>query len=244
MTVRVVIADDEPLARAGLRDLLAAHRWLTVVAEASNGPAAVEAIDRHQPDVAFLDIAMPGLDGIGVLRAVRHQPHVVFTTAHAAHAVTAFELGALDYLLKPFGAERLATALARARAALGAPGAPPAADRLAEALAQGPMTRLFVRSGAALVPVPVAEVRHFEADGDYVIAHAGGARHVLSLSLQKLEGRLDPAAFARLHRAHLVNLAHVKRYLRVDGRLVAELRDGTRVPVSRARAQALRAQGA
>ncbi len=244
MSVRVLIADDEPLARQGLRDLLAAHEWVTVVGEAAHGPAAVEAINAHQPDLVFLDIQMPGLLGTEVLGRATHQPHVVFTTAYAEHAVTAFELGALDYLLKPFGAARLATAMTRVRAALGEPAATPALDRLGEALSQRPMTRLFVRVGNALTPVPVERVDWFEADGDYVIAHAGAARHLLHVSLNRLEGRLDPSRFQRIHRAHLVNLASVRTFRRVDGRLVAELHDGTRLPVSRAKAQEIRAQGA
>jgi two-component system LytT family response regulator len=105
------------------------------------------------------------------------------------------------------------------------------------------MTRLFVRSGTALVPVNVDDVRWFEADGDYVVAHTASARHVLHVALSKLEARLDAARFARLHRTHLVNLAHVRSYRRVNGKLVAELTDGTRLPVSRAKAQELRAQG-
>ncbi len=243
MSVRVVIADDEPLARAGLRDLLAAHDWVTVVGEAAHGLAAVEQINTLAPDLVFLDIQMPGLLGIEVLQRIAHQPHVVFTTAYAEHAVTAFELGALDYLLKPFGAARLATAMTRVRSALGEPAAAGALDRMSEALSQGPMTRLFVRSGNALTPVPVDRVDWFEADGDYVVAHAGASRHLVHVSLNRLEARLDPSRFQRMHRAHLVNLASVRTFRRVEGRLVAELHDGTRLPVSRAKAQELRAQG-
>ena len=242
--VRVLVADDEPVARAGLRDLLAEVEWVTVVGEAVNGPAAVEAIDRLTPDVVFLDIQMPGLLGTAVPRQARHQPLIVFTTAFAQHAVTAFELGALDYLLKPFGRERLAAALDRVRAARGEP-APPAFDRLREALSQGPMTRLFVRVGVAIVPVAVAAVSWFEARGDYVAAHAGPARHLLHLSLNRLEARLDPERFVRIHRTHIVNLDHVTAFRREGkGRLVAELADGTRLAVSRSRAHDLRSLGA
>ena len=170
---------------------------------------------------------------------------VVFTTAYAEHAVTAFELGALDYLLKPFGPARLGAALERVRAALGEPASShPPLGRLTEALAQGPMSRLFVRSGGALITVPVATVSWFEADGDYVVAHAGRTRHMLHVSLNRIEARLDPARFARIHRTHIVNLDHVKTFRRQGkGRLVAELADGTRIAVSRARATDLRALG-
>jgi two-component system LytT family response regulator len=239
--VRVLIADDEPVARAGLRDMLAAVEWVTCVGEAASGPATVDAIDRLRPDLVFLDIQMPGFLGTEVPRLAAHRPYVVFTTAFAQHAVTAFELGALDYLLKPFGRERLAAALERVRAALGEPAALPALDRLREALSQGPMTRLFVRSGAAIVPVAVAAVSWFEARGDYVAAHAGPARHLLHLSLNRLEARLDPRRFVRIHRTHIVNLDQVTAFRRErKGLLVAELADGTRLAVSRSRAQDLR----
>lgn len=241
--VRVLIVDDEPVARAGMRDMLAATPWVECVGEAGSGPAAVEAINTLEPELVFLDVEMPGFIGTEVMRRVEHQPHVVFTTAFAEHAVTAFELGALDYLLKPFGAERLAAALDRVRAALGEPG-PPALARFAEAMLQEPMSRLFVRSGNAILPIAVDRVSHFEAWGDYVTAHAGRSKHVLHLSLNRLEARLDPKQFVRLHRTHLVNLRHVVAFRRLGGgRLAAELQDGTRLPVSRSRAQVIRDLG-
>ncbi|CAG1772959.1 partial Transcriptional regulatory protein BtsR, partial [uncultured bacterium] len=234
--------DDEPIARAGLARMLSTISWVECVGEASNGPDAVAAIQRLAPDLVFLDIQMPGLSGIDVLRRAPVR-HVVFTTAWAQHAVTAFELGALDYLLKPFGPERLAVAMERIRSALGEP-AGGTADRLGEALAQGPMTRLFVRQGTAIVPVPVVDVAWFEADGDYAIAHAGRTRHVMHVSLNRLEARLEPARFARIHRTAIVNLDHVTAFrAQPGGRLVAVMRDGAQLPVSRARARTLRALG-
>jgi two-component system LytT family response regulator len=215
--------------------------WITCVGEAASGPEAVAMIERLRPELVFLDIQMPGMLGTDVLRRIAHQPFVVFTTAYAQHAVTAFELGALDYLLKPFGAERLTTALERVRAAIGEPGSPPPLDRLSEALQRGPMSRLFVRSGRAIVPVPVASVLWFEALGDYVAAHVARGRHVLHLSLSRLESRLDPARFVRAHRTSIVNLDHVVAFRRAGRGMVAELTDGTRLPVSRQRAKELRA---
>jgi two-component system LytT family response regulator len=241
--VTALIADDEPLARAGLRDMLAQIEWVTCVGEAANGPAAVEFINTLRPELVFLDIRMPGMLGTDVLRHVRHHPFVVFTTAFAQHAVTAFELGALDYLLKPFGAERLAMTMERVRAALGEPNAPPALDRLREALSSGPMSRLFVRSGRSIIPIAVADVAWFEAFGDYITAHIGGTRYVLHLSLNRLEGRLDPARFVRIHRTHIVNLDQVVAFRRQGRVLMAELSDGSRLPVSRGRAQEIRHLG-
>ena len=241
MKVSVLIVDDEPVARAGLRHMLAAIEWVTCVGEAANGPAAVAAINALRPDLVFLDIQMPGLLGTEVMDRVQHQPFVVFTTAFAQHAVTAFELGALDYLLKPLGPDRLAASLERVRAVLGEPPGTPAFGRLREALRRGPISRLFVRSGLSIDPVAVADVSWFEAQGDYVSAHVGPAQHVMHLSLHQLEARLDPQRFVRIHRTHIVNLDHVKAFRRHGkGRLAAVLADGTRLAVSRNRARDLR----
>jgi two-component system LytT family response regulator len=244
MKVTTLIADDEPIARAGLRAMLRAISWVEIVGEAANGPAAVDAINTLRPELVLLDVQMPGLLGTDVLREVSHQPHVVFTTAFAEHAVSAFELGALDYILKPFGPARLAAAMERVRSALGEPVAHPALERLGAAFGRGPISRLFVRSGASLMPLSVDRVSWFAADGDYVIAHADRARHLLHLSLARLEVRLDPKRFLRIHRTHIVNLDQVKSFRRVDrGQLVAEMQDGTRLAVSRTRAQELRSLG-
>lgn len=237
----MVVADDESIARAGLRDMLASVEWLRVIGEASNGPAAVETINRLKPDLVFLDIQMPGLPGTDVIRHIDHQPFVIFTTAFAQHAATAFELGAVDYVLKPFGYDRLAKSLERVRSAIGEPVSPSAIDRLRETLGTWPMTRLFVRSGNNVVPVTVSSVLRFEADGDYVIAHTDSARHMIHLSLNRLEARLDPKKFTRIHRAHIVNMDRVTAFRRHDRtKLVAEMSDGTKVPVSRERAKEIR----
>lgn len=244
MKVTTVIVDDEPVARAGLGTMLLAFDWVSVVGEAADGASAVEVIDRLRPELVFLDVQMPGLLGPEVVRRIQHRPFIIFTTAYSQHAATAFELSAVDYLLKPFGAVRLAAALDRIRSAIGEPAPADLLERLSGTLAGGPISRLFVRSGGSLIPVAVASVTRFDAEGDYVFAWAEGRRHVLSLPLSRLEGRLDPARFIRVHRAHIVNLDHVRAF-RPDarGNLRAELADGTRVPVSRSRAQALRGLG-
>jgi two-component system LytT family response regulator len=150
----------------------------------------------------------------------------------------------VDYLLKPFGRTRLTAAMERVRAAIGEPVGVGALERLTGALAGGPISRLFVRTGGSLVPLLVSDVAWFEADGDYVTAHTGRTRHALTLSLSRLEERLDPKKFVRVHRAHIVNLDHVGAFKRdTRGNLEAELADGRRVPVSRARAQELRSLG-
>lgn len=239
--VRTLIVDDEPIARAGLRRHLADIAWIECVGEAASGPEAEAAITASLPELVLLDIEMPGFSGIDLLRRLTQPPFVVFTTAYAEHAVTAFELGAIDYLLKPFGAERLHASLDRVRTALGEPRAG-LLDRMSEALRRGPMSRLFVRSGQRIVPVAVSDIAWFEAVGDYVAAHTSAGQHVLHLSLNRLQERLDPQRFLRLHRTHLVNLDHVSAFRRdLNGRMHAELSDGTRLAVSRAKAQELRA---
>lgn len=239
--VRVLIADDEPLARAGLRHLLQDIDWLQCVGEAADGPAVVVAVQRLQPEVVLLDIEMPGHSGIDALRQLPSPvPRIVFTTAHAEHAVTAFELGALDYLLKPFGAARLTAALDRVRVSL-RESLPSALDRYGEMSGTGSMRRLFVRSGRSIQPIPVAEVHRFEAVGDYVTAYTSRGEHLLHLALSHLEARLDPQQFVRIHRAHLINLDLVTRFRReLDGRLTAVLKSGAELPVSKSKAQVFR----
>jgi two-component system LytT family response regulator len=239
--VTTLVVDDEPVARAGLKGMLAAFDWIKVIGEAADGESAARAIETLKPELVFLDVQMPGLLGTDVLRQITHRPFVIFTTAYSQHAVTAFELGAVDYLLKPFGAARLAAAMERVRGAIGEPSSVDAIERLSGAFGGGPITRLFVRVGNSTVLVPVDRVSWLEADGDYVVAHVGGSRHLLHLSLSSLVARLDPKRFTQVHRAHVVNLDHVRAFKRdARGNVEAELNDGTRVPVSRARAQELR----
>ncbi len=244
MKVTAFVVDDEPVARAGLRAMLRTFDWIEVVGEAADGESAITGIESLRPELVFLDVQMPGLPGTDVLRRLERPPFVIFTTAFSEHAVTAFELGAVDYLLKPFGQIRLAAAMERVRSALGEPSKYDAFERLSGALAGGPISRLFVRIGGTLVPLPVERISRFEADGDYVVAHSEKARHILHLSLSRLEERLDARMFVRVHRTHIVNLENVRAFKRgASGNLEAELHDGSRVPVSRARAQEIRSLG-
>ena len=241
MKVTTLVVDDEPIARAGLKGMLSAFDWIEVIGEAADGQSAARAIETLKPELVFLDVQMPGLLGTDVLRQITHRPFVIFTTAYSQHAVTAFELGAVDYLLKPFGVARLTAALERIRGAIGEPTSGDAIERLSGALGAGPISRLFVRVGNSTVLLPVDRVTRLEADGDYVVVHAGGGRHLLHLSLSRLAARLDPKRFVQVHRAHVVNLDHVRAFKRdARGNMEAELNDGARVPVSRARAQELR----
>src|SRR5215217_639686 len=244
MKVSVLVVHHNTITNAGLKGMLSAFDWIEVIVEAADGQSAVREIEALKPELVFLDVQMPGLLGTDVLRHINHRPFVIFTTAYSQHAVTAFELGAVDYLMKPFGPARLAAAMQRVRGAIGQPSSVDAIERLSGALGGGPITRLFARVGNAIIPIPVDRVSWIEADGDYVVAHVGGSRHLLHLSLSSLVTRLDPRRFAQVHRAHVVNLDHVRAFKRdARGNLEAELNDGTRVPVSRPRAQELRSLG-
>jgi two-component system LytT family response regulator len=229
-----VIIDDEPLARRRLRALVADLDWITCAGEAADGPSAIRLIDGLRPDLAFLDIQLPGVSGIDLLARLRHLPAVIFTTAFDRYAVTAFELAAADYLLKPFGVGRFGRAMERVRPLLerrtAAP--PPAASA---------PRRLFVREGGRIVPLPVGAVEHITACDDFVEVHAQGRRYRLNLPLGELEAQLDPRTFVRVHRSHIVNLDHVVAWEPYDGsRFEVRLRDGTRITASRQRSRLLR----
>jgi two-component system LytT family response regulator len=242
--VSTLIVEDEPLARKKLRELIGGISWLQCVGEAASGPAAITAIDKLQPDLVFLDIQLPGGTGLEVLARIRHSPAIIFTTAHDQFAVTAFELGAIDYLLKPFGRERFARALERARPSLQEIEDLDTTQRAKESLARGPLRRLFVRDAGRIVPVRVAAIEWLQACDDYVIIHTAGKEYMVNLPLTDLESRLDPHVFVRVHRSHVVNLDHVASWTPYDGsRLQITLRTGAKILASRQRSRALRNLG-
>lgn len=241
MTVRALIADDEALARDRLRDLLDDIPMIEVVGESVDGPTTVEAIARLKPELVFLDIRMPGFSGLEVVDRAAGRPHVVFTTAFAEHAVAAFELAALDYLLKPVDASRLAEAVRRAaRAIETGDDRSPMADAL-QALGDAPWQRVFVRRHGSVIPVSVQAITRLDANGDYVEVWAEGQRSIVRATLREMEERLDPGRFVRIHRSHIVNLDHVTAFRpHGGGRLRAELDDGSSVVASRAASRQLR----
>ena len=240
--IRALIAEDEPHPRRALRELVLAVDWLELVGEAANGRQAVEQIDELQPDLLFLDVQMPELSGIEVLERIEHQPAVVFTTAFDRYAVAAFELEAIDYLIKPFGRKRFHATLDRVRRRLGDPeGLPPARERVRVALSEEPLRRVFARKGNRIVPLPIDQVTRIEACDDYTEVHCRGETFLLDLRLQELEQRLDPDRFIRVHRSHVVNLDHVKQMKpHGDRRLEIHLIDGSMVIASRSGSQKLR----
>jgi two-component system LytT family response regulator len=239
-TVTALVIDDEPLARRKVRELLGEVPWIECVGEAGDGPGALRAIAEQQPDLIFLDIRMPGLSGLELLRRLRQPPAVIFTTAYDRFAVMAFELAAVDYLLKPFSRDRFLRSLARARPVLEARAGEPS-DRTTDLPNDRTTDRLFVRDGEGIVPLRTTTVERFEACDDFAYVHAGGRRFRLNVSLNDLERHLDPALFVRIHRSHIVNLDHVAAWKPYDGsRFEVRLRDGTVLMASRQRSRALR----
>ncbi len=239
MSLKVAIVDDEELARGLVREHLAAHPDVTVVAECGNGLEAIEAVATHAPDLVFLDVQMPRLTGFETLELLEPRPAVVFVTAYDRYALKAFEVHAVDYLLKPFSRERFDAALARARVLLGAGGKGP--DPAALAAAARPegeaLERIAVREGTRVTVLPLEAVDWVRAEGDYVLIRSGGKSHLKHQTLADLAARLPAARFVRVHRSWVVNVARLASL--EDGR-TAVLADGERVPVSRAGAARLR----
>lgn len=236
--IRAAIVDDEELARQVLAEYLVAHPDVEVVAQCANGFEAVKAIAEQKPDLVFLDIQMPKLDGFEVLELVGPGTEVVFVTAYDNYAIRAFEVHAVDYLLKPVGAERFEAALERARERLSgkAPHQPVAPAELAAA-ARPPsqfLERIPVRDGTRVFIIPISKLDYAEAQDDYVALVSEGKKHLKQQTISSLEAALDPSRFMRIHRSCIVNLDHVAR-LEPYGKdsHVAVLTNGVQLPVSK-----------
>lgn len=239
--MRVLIVEDEPLARAVLRDFLKREKDLILVGEATDGRAAVKAIEQLAPDLVFLDVRLPELSGLQVLERVRRRPAIVFTTAFDHYAVTAFELEAVDYLVKPFGEQRFRHTLERVRRRLskGKPHEVPVA--LSDGLIRRPLRRLYAHKRDRIVPIAVDRIEHIEGAGDYSEVHCKGESFLVSMRLKELEKSLDPACFVRIHRSHLVNLDYLAEVRSRDShRLEVVLKSGAAVPASRSGSTRLR----
>lgn len=239
MTLRALIADDEILARRLLREFLGAHADIEICAEAENGLEAARAITEHKPDLVLLDIQMPRLTGLEVLELTGRRDGVIFTTAHDQHALRAFELHAVDYLLKPFDQARFDTALTRARRLLGQ--AQPGLETLVAPQQQ--LSRVLARDGSGSMQVlAIDAIDYIEAQADNVAFHSAGREHLKAQRISELETRLDPTRFVRVHRSFIINLAALQSLEKTDSDAhVARMKNGKRVPVSRSGYDKLRA---
>ena len=243
--IRVLIVDDEPPARRRIRYLLKSDPRIEIVGEARNGPDAAEAVLERKPDLVFLDIQMPEMDGFEVIRTVgpERMPAVIFVTAHDQYAIRAFEVHAQDYMLKPYDADRFREALDHAVRRIRAARTPGQGGRTIETMeillrefgkAAAYPERFLVRSGEKLVLVKAADIRRIEAADKYVVLHGESVRHIVRDGLASMEAKLDPRKFLRVHRSHLVNVDAIQEVQPLfHGEAVLILKNGDRVPLSR-----------
>ena len=249
MPLTALIVDDEPLAREGLRELLAKDPEISSVREDRDGREAVKAIRVSSPDLVLLDVQMPEVDGFEVVRQVgaEHMPAVIFVTAHDQYAIQAFEISALDYLLKPVIEERFVKALARAKSRIRsafAAGANPQIISLLESISSSRryLSRLAVRSAGKTILMSVDELDWIGGAENYVELHAGRASHLLHVRMSVLEASLDPASFLRVHRSIIVNLSRIRDLQPAEhGDYLITLRDGTQLKSGRTYSERLQA---
>ncbi|WP_092712474.1 LytTR family DNA-binding domain-containing protein [Janthinobacterium sp. OK676] len=238
--MRVAIVDDEALARGVLREYLARHGDIEIVAECANGFEAVKAIAELEPELVFLDIQMPRLDGFEVAELIGAKTRLIFVTAYDQYALKAFDCHALDYLLKPFSEQRFDQALAHARAHRSMPETVQTLAREAATRA-APLDRVLIRDGAKVHVIASARIDYIEAQDDYISIRSEGKSYLKSQRLSELETQLDPAKFLRVHRSYLLNIDGIRRIeAATKDSHVAILRDDTRIPVSKAGYQKLR----
>lgn len=232
--LRAIIVDDESLARRRIRDLLVPDPEIEVVGECANGPQALRALADHEPDLMFLDIQMPEMDGFAVLRAIprRHVPVIVFVTAHDRYALSAFEASAVDYVLKPFNRARFLQAVGRAKIFCSGANAAGFRENIAHLLSAD--SRLKVRSGRGVQLIPLSEIDWIEAANNHACVHCSLTTHIVRETLRSLETRLGSGQFARIHRSIIVNLSSVREVRpAVNGDALVVLGDGTQLPASR-----------
>ena len=252
--IKTLIVDDEPLARRNLRVLLERDPQIEILDECRNGREAVKAINTLSPDLIFLDIQMPEMDGFDVLEHVgpEHIQAIIFVTAFDQYALKAFDVHALDYLLKPFDDERFARALDRAKSQIAAREINQLSERLLALLEEREterkgsvrdsayLTRLMIKASSRMMLLKVDEIDFIEADGNYAKLHVGRKTHLLREKMNDLEGRLDPAKFVRIHRSIIVNLDRIKElHPHFNGDYVVVLEDGRQLKLSRTRREHL-----
>ncbi len=233
--IRAVIVDDEPLSREIIREFLGAFPGIAVIAECGNGYEAIKAVASQKPDLVFLDIQMPKLSGFDVLELIDEPVNVIFITAFDQYAIRAFEVHALDYLLKPVSRERFNEAVSRALSSLRshAP-SKTAAGRRIQTGDRTFLTRVLIRDGSDVHIIPADDIDFIEAQDDYVCISSGKTKHLKNQSLSELEESLDPANFVRVHRSFILNVSRLSKIeLMTKDSRAAILKDGTQIPVSR-----------
>jgi two-component system LytT family response regulator len=237
----VLISDDEPLARRTLREHLLNLGWAGQIHEAHDGRTTIAVANEQRPDLIFLDIIMPGATGLKVIELLDYDPAVIFVTAHEQYAVAAFELGALDYLLKPFGRDRLERVVRRAQAALDGSAAP-LLVRAREFLQHSrKLSRVFVRDGNRIIPIPLATLERAEGADDYVTIYSAAKQYLVRVRLSDLDGQLEGGNFLRIHRSHLINLEFVTSIEAFDAaRVQVVMKSGARIVASRTGSKRLR----
>ena len=245
---KTVIAEDEPLAREGLAAWVRQMPQLDLVAECADGAAALAAVRQHQPALVLMDIQMPGMTGLQVMRALaadrlQPPPAVIFTTAFDEHALTAFELHAVDYLLKPFAHERFVEAVQHALSAgAGAEEAVPALEAAAQAGDTEPLTRVLVRDQGKIFPLHIDAIEHLRSDTKYTAITSKGKSYLVRVPITSFERRLDASRFLKVNRSCIVNLDFVDAMTPDESsQFVVQMRDGTRVTASRDVSKQLRA---
>jgi two-component system, LytTR family, response regulator len=243
-SIATILVDDEPLARKLLKEYLQDYPDIKIVAECKNGRQAIKAINENKPDLVFLDIRMPGMDGFEVLENIKHIPHIIFSTAYGDYALKAFEINAVDYLLKPYDRKRFSRAMQKIMKRTDK--LDNKIDRMVQVLQQSREqgaypNRIFVRKGKRIVSVEVGNIRWVEADGDYAQLHTDDVIYLCNQSLNTLEKKLDPSCFLRVHRSYIIASNSIE-HLASDGEggFIAILKDKSKVKVSRTYAAKIR----
>jgi len=237
----VLVADDEPLARRTLREHLRGLGWIGQIHAARDGKAAIALANKERPELLFLDVVMPGATGLEVLEQLDYEPKVIFTTAHDQYAVTAFELGAIDYVLKPFGRDRLERAVQRAQAVSDGSTVPLLLRARETLQTTRTLSRVFVRDGNRIVPIALAGIERIQGADDYATIFTTSKEYLVSIRLSELETHLMPANFMRIHRSHLINLEFVASIEPYDAnRVEVVMKSGARIVASRTGSKLLR----
>jgi two-component system LytT family response regulator len=243
LKIRTLLVEDEPLAQRTLRDFAGEFSWLDIIGVADDGLTAVHLINEMKPQLVFLDVRIPEMSGLEVLRRIDYQPAVVFTTAFGEYATTAFEFEAIDYLQKPFGRDRFRQTVERVRRRMGQTNIEKqSTEKTPASIIKNNefISRLFVRDKRGLIPLPVNEIVWLKADGDYTTIYTVDKNFLVDTTLKEFTKKLNPENFLRVHRSAVVNLNHIIRIEEDNRRLILYMKSGTEIQASRAGSQILK----